>query len=225
MKIEPITAVETRARLHAALSDPTRLAIIDTLTFGDASPSELQHALGLSSNLIAHHIGVLQHDGFITRTRSEGDRRRSYLRLEPGALDRLLPAGRRHVPRIVFVCTAASARSQIAASLWRRISAVPAIAAGTHPDERIATGTIQAARRHNLPLRRVRPVHLDQIRRDDDFIITVCDRAHEELGALPDAHWSVPDPAPAGTSAAFDEAYQQLDARVRQLAPRVAAAG
>ncbi|MEU4287885.1 hypothetical protein AB0E63_06670 [Kribbella sp. NPDC026596] len=48
--------VSKRARVHAALGDPGRLAIVDLLTAGDAAPGELGAALGLPTNLIAHHV-------------------------------------------------------------------------------------------------------------------------------------------------------------------------
>ena len=53
--------------------------------------------LAMPSNLLAHHLHVLEQAGVITRRRSEGDRRRTYLRLIPGALDSLAvpPAPRR----------------------------------------------------------------------------------------------------------------------------------
>ena len=57
--------------------------------------------------------------------------------------------------------------------------------------------------------------------RGDDLVVTVCDRAHEELGAASQVHWSVPDPVVAGTRAAFDLAYDELATRVRLLAPLV----
>jgi hypothetical protein len=46
----------------------------------------------------------------------------------------------------------------------------------------------------------------------------VCDLAHEQLGEKAAVHWSVPDPARAATAAAFDAAYDDLAARVSQLA-------
>jgi ArsR family transcriptional regulator, arsenate/arsenite/antimonite-responsive transcriptional repressor / arsenate reductase (thioredoxin) len=55
------------------------------------------------------------------------------------------------------------------------------------------------------------------------LVITVCDRAHEELGGLAALHWSVPDPVPAGDAASFDAALDELSRRVGQLAPRLAA--
>ena len=84
------SSLQARARVHAALGDPARLAIVDALTLGDASPGEIGADLGMPTNLVAHHLKVLQEAGLIVRTRSEGDRRRTYLRLEPQVLASLL---------------------------------------------------------------------------------------------------------------------------------------
>ena len=97
------------------------------------------------------------------------------------------------------MCTANSARSHLAAALWRRASAVPAASAGTHPATPIDPGAIDAAQRHELPLPRLRPRHLSDVRQDGDLVVTVCDLAHEELGGLAAVHWSVRDPVPAAT--------------------------
>jgi len=219
-----MSQLQRRAAVHAALSDPARLRIVDTLSVGDASPSELARMLGMPSNLLAHHLGVLEAEGLITRTRSEGDKRRSYLRLLPGNLDDLTPPPLLPADRVVFVCTANSARSQLAAALWRQASRVAAASAGTHPAERVDPGAIAAAERHKLPLRRLRPRPINDVVAAGDLIITVCDRAHEELGQRADLHWSVPDPARTGTPAAFDAAYDELTLRVSDLAPHLRAA-
>lgn len=210
-----------RAALHAALSDPGRLRIVDALSVGDASPSELADMLGMPSNLLAHHLRVLEGEGFITRTRSEGDKRRAYVRLVPVTLDELSPPQLRSTERVVFVCTANSARSHLAAALWRHASPVPAASAGTHPAARIDPGAIAAAERHRLPLRRLRPRRIEDVAAAGDLVITVCDLAHELLGRRADLHWSVPDPARAGTPAAFDAAYDELSRRVSDVAPRL----
>ena len=68
--------------------------------------------------------------------------------------------------------------------------------------------------------------------RDGDYVVTVCDAAHEELGPTDPAsdsplrlagvsHWSVPDPVAVGTDAAFDAAYDDIAGRVADLAPRL----
>jgi protein-tyrosine-phosphatase len=223
MSVERNFDLTRRAAVHAALADPARLAITDTLLAGDASPSELAAMLAMPSNLLAHHLHVLEQAGVITRRRSEGDRRRTYLQLIPGTLDSLAAPPPRLARRVLFVCTANSARSHLAAALWRRASSVPAVSAGTHPGPAIDPGAIAAARRHRLPLPRLRPRHISEVQQDDDLIVTVCDLAREELGRQAAVHWSVPDPVPAGDAASFDAALADLSHRVGYLAPRLAA--
>jgi ArsR family transcriptional regulator, arsenate/arsenite/antimonite-responsive transcriptional repressor / arsenate reductase (thioredoxin) len=223
MSTESPCSLERRAAVHAALADPARLAFIDALGDGDASPSELAAMLSMPTNLLAHHLRVLEEAGLVTRHRSEGDKRRTYLRLVPGALDALLRPGERAARRVLFVCTANSARSHLAAALWRRASPVPAVSAGTRPASRIEPGAIDAATRHRLPLPRLRPRHVSEVRHDGDLIVTVCDRAHEELSSLAALHWSVPDPVPAGDQESFDAALAELERRVGLLAPRLSA--
>jgi ArsR family transcriptional regulator, arsenate/arsenite/antimonite-responsive transcriptional repressor / arsenate reductase (thioredoxin) len=224
MPLERTSDLARRASVHAALADPARLLITDTLLAGDTSPSELAALLAMPSNLMAHHLRVLEQAGVITRRRSEGDRRRTYLRLVPGVLDPLAAPAAREVRRVLFVCTANSARSHLAAALWRRASTVPAVSAGTRPGPAIDPGAIDAARRHRLPLPRLRPRHISQVQQDDDLVVTVCDLAREELGGQAAVHWSVPDPVPAGDPASFDAAVADLSGRVERLAPRLAAA-
>jgi protein-tyrosine-phosphatase len=125
---------------------------------------------------------------------------------------------------VLFVCTANSARSHLAAALWRRASDVPTASAGTHPAAAIEAGAIAAAERHHLPLRRLRPRHLNEVQENGDLVVTVCDRAREELGQVAVVHWSVPDPVPAGDPGSFDAAVTELSHRVERFAPRLAAA-
>lgn len=222
MTTERTAHLEQRAAVHAALGDTSRLRIVDQLSLGDASSTELGALLGMPSNLLAHHLGVLEGAGLVARHRSEADRRRSYLRLLPVALDGLLPAGVVAVPRVLFVCTGNSARSQLAAALWTRASTVPVASAGTHPAAQIAAGAKRTARKHGLHLIQAHPQQMSDVLEESDFVVTVCDNAYEELppGAAP-VHWSVPDPVRVGTPAAFDAAYDELAGRVARLAPRL----
>ncbi|GAA1291230.1 helix-turn-helix domain-containing protein [Pseudonocardia aurantiaca] len=225
MTVEP-KGLAARAAVHAALGDPSRLAIVDALVLGEASPSELQHLLDMPSNLMAHHVRVLEEAGVISRHRSEGDRRRTYLALAPGALNALRPTAVREAVRVVFVCTENSARSQLAAALWAGESPVPSTSAGTHPAAAVHPGAVAAARRHRLPLTPATPRHVDDVLHPEDVVITVCDSAHEELGAGPGRlHWSVRDPARSGEDAAFDRAVDDLADRVSRLAPAIRPTG
>jgi protein-tyrosine-phosphatase len=65
---------------------------------------------------------------------------------------------------------------------------------------------------------------VDDVRHAGDLVITVCDRAHEELGDPAALHWSVPDPVPIGTTHAFEAAVRDLDDRVHGLAERLSVA-
>jgi protein-tyrosine-phosphatase len=71
---------------------------------------------------------------------------------------------------VLFVCTANSARSHLAAALWRQASTIPAVSAGTHPAAAIDPGAIAAAQRYGLPLPRLRPRHISDVRHDGDEV-------------------------------------------------------
>lgn len=217
--IDQLSDLARRAQVHAALADPGRLRIVDRLLNADASPSELQGAVSMPSNLIAHHLRVLEGAGIVRRTRSEGDRRRTYLQLIPDALKAMVPATTTRADRVVFVCSQNSARSQLAVAVWKRRSTVPAASGGTHPAAEVHPRAVAAAQRHGLPMRTQTPRHLDDVVSATDLVIAVCDNAHEELRA--DArrvHWSIPDPAPGGDQA-FDRAVDDITKRIDRLAP------
>jgi len=222
MSIEVNDDVAWRASVHAALADPARLAIVDRLVLADASPSELQLLLSMPSNLVAHHLRVLETAGVIRRRRSEADRRRTYLCLNTKALELMVPSAARQAERVLFVCTQNSARSQLAVAIWNRRSNVPAASAGTHPAAEVHPGAIAAARRHGLNMRPRTPTHLDNVVGHGDLLIAVCDNAHEELPPqMSRIHWSIPDPGRAATRTAFDRAVNDLSVRIDRLAPNL----
>jgi protein-tyrosine-phosphatase/DNA-binding transcriptional ArsR family regulator len=206
---------------HAALGDPARLAIVDELAVSDRAPVELRRRFGLESNLLAHHLDVLEAVGLIVRSRSSGDGRRRYVHLVRSALVGLVPHGHLEPGRALFVCTRNSARSQLAAALWRSMTGEPAESAGTRPADRIHPGATAAARRAHLDLGAAPPRPLSELDDLPDLVVTVCDNAHEELNA-PDRwlHWSIPDPVPVGTRQAFDAALTELRERIDSLLTR-----
>ncbi|TCC25366.1 helix-turn-helix domain-containing protein [Kribbella speibonae] len=222
MNVERDSLVE-RARVHAALGDPARLAVVDALVVGDAAPGELGALLEMPTNLVAHHLKVLEEAGLVVRGRSEGDHRRTYVRLVPERLASVASPSLADVPRVVFVCTQNSARSQLAAAIWARRSQVPSASAGTRPAERVHPRAVKVARRRGLDPREWRPAQVAEVVEPDDLVVAVCDIAYEHLpaGARPRVHWSVPDPAPANTEAAFEAAYDELAGRIDRLAPLV----
>jgi protein-tyrosine-phosphatase/DNA-binding transcriptional ArsR family regulator len=237
-----VVNVDRRAAIHAALGEPVRLAVVDQLVLGDASPSELSGALGLASNLLAFHLGVLENAGIIRRVKSEGDGRRQYVQLrldDPvvAALTRPIPTeaftealadALSRTRQVLFVCTANSARSQLAAAAWRRVSLVSVASAGTHPANSVHPAAVETGRRHGLDLAGTTTTGLAEvdIPGDGALVVAVCDNAHEELtrtgfhatGRRGWLHWHIPDPVRAGTDDAFETAYAQISERVDRLA-------
>lgn len=203
-----------RVAAHAALGDPGRLRVIEALGVGDRSPGDLAGDLGMPSNLLAHHLNVLAAAGLVQRGRSESDRRRTYVRVVPAALSRL---GAQTMPtpppgRVLFVCSANSARSQLAAAAWAHRWGAAA-SAGTHPAARINPGAVRVAARHGLRLLAETPVALADVLGADDTVVTVCDAADREV-EVAHVHWSVADPVAMGTTAAFEATLQDLMQRI-----------
>jgi protein-tyrosine-phosphatase len=203
--------------MFAALGDPHRLSIAKALGRGDVSPRDLAAGLAMPSNLMAHHVAVLQDAGVVDKRRSESDKRRVYLRLtEAGwAVVRPEPLVAR---RVLFVCTHNSARSQFAEALWRRHSPLPARSAGTDPAPAIHPLARRVARTRGLDLGAASPRRLTAKDPQGALVVTVCDRADDELDGVDHLHWSIPDPAAHGKVADFERAFAAITARIDHLA-------
>ena len=210
-------SVSDRAAVHGALGEPVRLAMVEDLAVSDRSPTELATRLSVPTNLLAHHLDVLEGVGLIERFVSAGDRRRRYVRLVRGPLARLGVATARPAGVVMFVCSHNSARSQLAAALWTARTGEVATSAGTHPADRVHPGAVAAATRAGLDLSHAEPRMLDAAARAD-LVVTVCDQAHEELDPQPSWwHWSLPDPVADGRPEAFDAVITELDDRIRAV--------
>ena len=210
--------VAGRAQRHAALGDPVRLAIVDELAASDRAPVELQRLTNIPSNLLAHHLDVLEQVGLITRSRSSGDGRRRYVHLHRDALAGLNPGHRRAAQPALFVCTHNSARSS-----WplpcgpSSPNSPPTAPAPTRPTRSIPAPSLPPAAL-GLDLTNARPKLLDDVKTRPALVVTVCDRAHEHLEPDPAwLHWSVPDPVANPGRAAFDATVTELRSRIAGL--------
>src|SRR3954449_11300200 len=76
-------AIEQLDRTFAALSDPTRRAIVERLADGEASVTELAAPFEMSLPAVSKHLKVLERAGLISRGR---DAQWRPCRLEPGRL-------------------------------------------------------------------------------------------------------------------------------------------
>ncbi|MAT06881.1 MAG: ArsR family transcriptional regulator [Acidimicrobiaceae bacterium] len=221
MGLEPTESgrleLERRAAIHAALGEPVRLAIVDDLAVSDRSPKELSERFAIPTNLLAHHLDILDSAGVIERFVSAGDKRRRYVRLVSKPLGALGVGAGRPAGPVVFVCSHNSARSQLAAALWHARTGEAARSAGTHPADAVHPGAVAAAQRIGLDLVDARPSLLGPID-EGELVVTVCDRAHEELVPGDDWwHWSLPDPIEDGSDDAFDTVVTGLEHRIRSV--------
>lgn len=68
--------------IFRALGDPTRRAILDSLSGGEANISHLSRPFDLSFAAVSKHLGVLERAGLVTR---EARGRERICRINPGA--------------------------------------------------------------------------------------------------------------------------------------------
>lgn len=123
---------------------------------------------------------------------------------------------RRVRPRLLFLCTGNSARSQIAEALVEHRSAgtVRAHSAGSHPKPLHPNAVrVMAERGLDISGRRTKP--LTRFARSRfDRVVTLCDKVREVCPELPGApivaHWSMADPAAAGEGEASYPAFQHV---------------
>jgi ArsR family transcriptional regulator, arsenate/arsenite/antimonite-responsive transcriptional repressor / arsenate reductase (thioredoxin) len=215
------STLAARAARHRALGDETRLHIVDALQVSDRSPQELGTIVGATTNRLAFHLGVLEEAGLVRRTTSQGDARRRYVTLVRDRLSDLdgpRPLDRA-AERVLFVCTANAARSQLAAHLWRARTGLPALSAGTDPAPRVHPGAVAVAQRGGLDLAGAAPVSYRELDVTPDLVVSVCDRAHESPLSFdaPLLHWSIADPVGGGPDE-FARTFEDLTDRIDRLA-------
>lgn len=128
--------------------------------------------------------------------------------------------------RILVLCTANSARSQMAEALFNRKGAgrVVAESAGSHPAARVSTSAIEALREAGIEWSGHSPRGMAGLEQQHwDAVITVCDHAKESCPIFPGqpimAHWGMPDPAKVEESTearrqAFRDALTALGRRI-----------
>lgn len=69
-------------RIFTALADPTRRAMLQRLTRGDATVTELGEPFDMTQPAITRHLKVLERAGLVSRRR-EGQTRPAHLEAEP----------------------------------------------------------------------------------------------------------------------------------------------
>lgn len=229
------------------LADPANHAILARLARSDERPTKLSDITQLTPETVATALANLEAAGLVTSRQSDvGDGER-YYHLDLGKLQqRYAMAGRaihpalvpsdaeiaeesapQTKPRILFLCTHNSARSQMAEGLMRALShgSIEVFSAGSEPGQ-IHPLAIETMASMRVDIRGQRSKHYREfLGQHFDYVITVCDRAREACPVFPGLqesfHWSIPDPAAVEDESerhrAFHQAATQLANRIRYL--------
>jgi protein-tyrosine-phosphatase len=230
------------------LSDPLRWQVVVELGRSDRRVGELVQLIGKPQNLISYHLAELRNAGIVSARRSSADGRDVYYQADllrcrdllgdaAGALHAgltLSPAPPTYVrphrprPRLLFLCTGNSARSQIAEGLveHRAAGTVEARSAGSHPKP-LHPNAVRVMAERGIDISGRPTKSLTRFTRHRfDRVITLCDKVREVCPEFPGApiaaHWSIADPAAAGDSneatyPAFEAVADEIERRVSFL--------
>ena len=127
--------------------------------------------------------------------------------------------------RILVLCTANSARSQMAEGWFHELGGARVLveSAGARPS-RVNPMAIEVMAERGVDISGQRSKSLDEFRHQPfDYVITVCDNAAQSCPVFPGPaeriHWSFPDPAAAPEGNARTDAFRSvrdgLEARIR----------
>lgn len=132
--------------------------------------------------------------------------------------------------RVLFLCTANSARSILSEALLNHYGngIFTARSAGSFPSGKVNKVALSTLKKRGIPTRNLHSKSWDAMTGEAfDIVITVCDNAAGEIcpifpGAPLKAHWGVADPASATGSKkdiaeAFDHACDILERRIQML--------
>jgi len=234
---------------------PLRWRLLSQLARSDRRVRELNAALEERQPLVSYHLGRLREAGLVSARHSSFDGREHYYSLDLDRCGELLadaaaglhpaltptspPAGVGPVrtgrpPRVLFLCTGNSARSQMAEALLRDLSdgTVRAFSAGSRPKP-LHPNAVRVMQARGIDIAHQQPKRLGGLRRRRfDWVISLCDRVREVCPEFPGEpqtiHWSIPDPAAepgsdADTYPAFERTAAELEMRIRFLLPRISA--
>jgi ArsR family transcriptional regulator, arsenate/arsenite/antimonite-responsive transcriptional repressor / arsenate reductase (thioredoxin) len=232
------------------LAHDLRWTLLHQLTQSDYRVAELVAQVKQPLNLVSYHLRQLRQAGLVHERRSTADERSFYYSLDlqrlhllylgaasslhPSLGEAIPPGSRTHwhfdgsPPRLLFLCTSNSSRSQMAEALLGHLSQgqVQAWSAGSHPAQAVHPLAIRTLVRWGIQMSQSVPKSLELfVGQSFDRVITLCDRVRERCPTWPDSpliHWSLPDPSTAEGSEAerqqvFDQLAIQLDVRIRLL--------
>ena len=238
----------TPFRFLQLVADPHRWALLQELARSDRRVGELCDLVGRPQNLVSYHLGELRSGGLISSRRSAHDGRDTYYRvdlsrcgemlanagvaLHPGlrtSPQPLSPVERGRTPRVLFLCTGNSARSQMAEAMLDHLSehTIDARSAGSNPKP-LHPDAVRVMAERGVDIADRTSKHFDEFAHTHfDQVITLCDKVREVCPTLPGqpttAHWSIADPSIGAdnTYPQFVRTADELEQRVRFLIAQI----
>lgn len=228
--------------LLALLAERDGGNLVVALAQSDYLVRELSSRLGVTEENVVRHLTVLKNLGLVSERQSDAHPADVFYRLNLDAMRDSLAAvgmaihpvvaGVQDVspdqlaakkPRVLFLCTANSARSQMAEGLMRHFSkgAIEVFSAGSVPSH-VHPLAIETMARAGIDISQHSSKHLDDLAHQQfDYVITVCDHQHEACPVFPGdperIHWSLPDPANAEPDEVKERAFTSTANHLRQL--------
>jgi protein-tyrosine-phosphatase/DNA-binding transcriptional ArsR family regulator len=226
---------------------PLRWRLLSELGRSDRQVRELCALIGRPQSLVSYHLGRLRAERLVAMRRSSADRRDAYYSLDlarcrellasaggtlhPGLRLRAASPSKRQRrarparPRVVFLCTGNSARSQMAEALVEHLTEgrVEVFSAGSHPKP-LHPNAVRAMRERRIDIAGRRSKHVGEFTQlHFDYVVSLCDRVREVCPEFPDGpeliHWSIPDPAAEGDTDA--QTYPAFQRTATELATRI----
>jgi protein-tyrosine-phosphatase len=229
--------------LITLLDDQRIQQLLTSLVLNDIRLQDLAAETSQSQQAVVSSLEPLHAAGVITSRRSDANSDDMYYHLDLDKLRGLydmtstalppefapaveaeveswLQAGEAH-PRVLFLCTQNSARSQLAEGLTRLLSKgrVEVFSAGNQPDI-VHPMAIKVLEGLHIDISHHRSKHLGEfIDQEFDYVITICDSAREACPPFPSAyqtiHWSISDPVAVEGIAAQRRAFRQVANELR----------
>ena len=229
------------------IAEPLRWQLLDELGRSDRRVGELCELVGKPQSLVSYHLRELRSGDLVSARQSSADGRDTYYQanivrfaeglsavgtaLHPAVrltcLEVDAPAvvrGRK--PRVLFLCTGNSTRSQMAEALLTRRTrgAITARSGGSHP-KALHPNAVRAMAERGIDISAHRSKHFDRfIRERFDRVITLCDKVREICPDFPGqpmtTHWSIADPAAASSDVgyyAFVRTADEIETRIELL--------
>lgn len=229
--------------IFKAMADPTRLRILDMLMQGESCNYELTELLGITPSLLSHHLRALREANLVASRRDLIDGRWVYYAANQEAVTfwrawfndmfdsaRVQPRTAGCGPegqlsnwetgeaqqRVLFLCTANSARSQMAEAIvnTRLAGRWEAVSAGTQPAEHVHPVAVATLAELGIDWHGHKTRPADELQGETfDLVVTLCNNARREVPDWVESsvHVGFPDPSQAhGTETEVLQVFRKI---------------